>query len=546
MSYIAILYIRVSTEEQADKGYSQRNQEEMLRKYCINNSIEIRSVIYEDHSAKSFERPAWSSILQNLKSRKNNVNLILFTKWDRFSRNAGDAYQMISLLRKLGVEPQAIEQPLDLSVPENKMMLAFYLAAPEVENDRRALNVVYGMRRAKKEGRYMGVAPVAYVNKTDPNGKKYIALQEPEAAILRWAFEEIAKGSFNTEQIWITAYKKGLKCSKNAFWHAIRNPLYYGKIFIPSFKDEESQLVQGMHTPLISASLFNDVQDALDGRGRNYRPKITTIDEFPLRGFLICPQCKKLLTGSKSKGRKKYYAYYHCVGKCSHRTRAEDANEIIKKDILKFIPHIEDKNLYEKALTGVYNSRFHNVRNGKKEILCHIQENEEKLSHTRMLVASGKIDATDYHELKTELNQKISSLELQLAKFSSSNYEISFLIKKGIEKVEEISNSLKNGNLTDLRNDIGSIYPEKITFENLQVRTARRNEFVHSINLISNELRGKKNGTKTDFSALSREVPRTGFEPAHPCGRCDLNTVRLPISPSGQINLRLFQIGVQI
>jgi hypothetical protein len=28
-------------------------------------------------------------------------------------------------------------------------------------------------------------------------------------------------------------------------------------------------------------------------------------------------------------------------------------------------------------------------------------------------------------------------------------------------------------------------------------------------------------------------VPKTGFEPAHPCERCDLNTVRLPISPLG-------------
>ncbi|WP_461398299.1 hypothetical protein [Flavitalea sp.] len=47
-------------------------------------------------------------------------------------------------MRKLGVERQAIEQPLDLAVPENKLMLAFYLAAPEVENDRRALNVLLG------------------------------------------------------------------------------------------------------------------------------------------------------------------------------------------------------------------------------------------------------------------------------------------------------------------------------------------------------------------------------------------------------------------
>ena len=168
----ADLYVRVSTDEQADKGYSQRNQEEMLRKYCDNYWIEIRNIVYEDHSATSFNRPEWKKLLSALKKNRDKIDLVLFTKWDRFSRNAGDAYQMINVLRDFGVEPQAIEQPLDLSIPENKMMLAFYLAAPEVENDRRALNVFYGMRRAKKEGRYMGLAPVGYQNKIDQGGHK--------------------------------------------------------------------------------------------------------------------------------------------------------------------------------------------------------------------------------------------------------------------------------------------------------------------------------------------------------------------------------------
>lgn len=113
----------------------------------------MRSVIYEDFSAKTFQRPAWTQLLvQYKRAKKRSVDLLLFTKWDRFSRNAGDAYQMINILRKLGTYPQAIEQPLDLSIPENKMMLAFYLAAPELENDRRALNTFHGMRRARKEG----------------------------------------------------------------------------------------------------------------------------------------------------------------------------------------------------------------------------------------------------------------------------------------------------------------------------------------------------------------------------------------------------------
>lgn len=89
---IADLYIRVSTDEQADKGYSQRDQEERLKKYCQSNSIAIRNVIFEDHSAKTFNRPEWKKLLVSLKKAKGKVDIVLFTKWDRFSRNTGDAY----------------------------------------------------------------------------------------------------------------------------------------------------------------------------------------------------------------------------------------------------------------------------------------------------------------------------------------------------------------------------------------------------------------------------------------------------------------------
>ena len=524
MVNIADLYIRVSTDEQADKGYSQRNQEEMLRKYCESHSIMIRNVIYEDHSAKSFNRPQWKSLIQGLKKKKSNVNLILFTKWDRFSRNAGDAYQMINVLRGFGVEPQAIEQPLDLSIPENKMMLAFYLAAPEVENDRRALNVFYGMRRARKEGRYMGLAPVAYINKTEENGRKYIAPLEPDASILRWAFEEIAKGIFNTEQIWKRAKEKGLKCSKNAFWQVIRNPLYCGKIFIPQFKDEESRFVKGQHKAIISEELYYEVQDILDGRGRNYRPKVKTLDEFPMRGFLICPECEKLLTGSKSKGRTKYYSYYHCVGACKHRTNAEIVNEAILKDLASFVPEIGDMAFYQELIIKEYLNKTNEVQFEKKEILLQIKDYEDRLSHTRDLLATRQIDADDYRDMKSQYSAKISMLESQLTRMNNDADNVQILIKRGVKRVFEIKEALKDGCLSEIRKDVGSIYPEKIVFEESKVRTARRNDFIQYINLINKKLRQNKNGTKVDFSTLSRQVGRTGFEPATPWSQTRYST----------------------
>ena len=76
---------------------------------------------------------------------------------------------------RLGVEPQAMEQPLNMEIPEHKFMLAIYLAAPEVENDRRALNILAGMRKAMKEGRWMGTAPKGYKRSRDENNRPCIA-----------------------------------------------------------------------------------------------------------------------------------------------------------------------------------------------------------------------------------------------------------------------------------------------------------------------------------------------------------------------------------
>jgi len=135
---IADLYVRVSTDEQAEKGY-WRSQQDVLEKYCELNGIKVRKTIVEDYSAKTFNRPEWKKLVIHLKKHKGKTDLLLFTKWDRFSRNTSDAYQTIAMLNKLGVDPQAIEQPLDLNVPENKMMLAVYLTTPEIENDRRGL-----------------------------------------------------------------------------------------------------------------------------------------------------------------------------------------------------------------------------------------------------------------------------------------------------------------------------------------------------------------------------------------------------------------------
>lgn len=325
---IAHLYIRVSTDEQADKGFSQRDQEERLRTYCKTQDITIGNVLIEDFSAKTFLRPKWMQLVAELKKTKGkNCDYIIFTKWDRFTRNTMDGYNMISLLMGYGITPMAMEQPLDLTIPEQKLMLAVYLSMPEVENDRRGLNVKYGMRRAKKEGRRMGTALPGYKNRVKEDGSKTIELIEPEAGLIKWSFETMVKNIYPTEHIWKLARRQGLKCSRVSFWRAVRNPCYCGKVIVPKLGTEESYLVDGVHEPLITESLYYRVQDILDGRKRNEYVKVNAPEELPLRGFMFCSKCNYLLTGSASKGRNQYYHYYHCKRPCKVRYKAHEVNE---------------------------------------------------------------------------------------------------------------------------------------------------------------------------------------------------------------------------
>ncbi len=257
----AIIYTRVSTDEQ-NNGYSPADQKDKLYRYCENNEVEVVGFYHDDESGKSFERPEWKQIVHFLKKNRGAVDFIYVLKWDRFSRNVADAYIEIKELKRLGVEAQSIEQPLDFTIPESKIMLAIYLAAPEVDNDRRALNILGGIRRGKKEGRWLGACLKGYKNTRDENNKPIIVPDEGKnEQLIKKAFAEFSTGLYNIEELRRKLNKEGLKSMRNSFWRLLRNKGYIGKIFVPAYKDEPATWVDGVHQPLIDEQTFYAVQD---------------------------------------------------------------------------------------------------------------------------------------------------------------------------------------------------------------------------------------------------------------------------------------------
>jgi site-specific DNA recombinase len=513
----ADLYVRVSTDEQAEKGYSLRSQKEVLTKYCEQHNIKVREVYVEDHSAKTFDRPQWKNLMIHLRKHKGKNDLLLYTKWDRFSRNATDAYAMIALLKKLGVDPQAIEQPLDLNVPENKMILAIYLTAPEIENDRRGLNTKAGIRQAKKEGRWTGKAPLGYVNKVAENGRRYIAFKEPEASHLKWVFERLAEGSYSAEQVWKSMREKGIVCSKNNFHNAIKNPAYCGKIRLPKFGDEDARLVQGLHEPLITETLFYNVQEVLANRRKVYGTPISTSEDLALRGFLKCPKCPtRMLTGSASKGKKNHVIYYHCTSACGIRYNAKQANEAFVEELMMYVPRNGYDELFVEVVTDCYNNQNRSIKEERKDFMQEIYTLSKRLENARNLMLDNDIEVVEYRAIKEECNEKISRIEAKLNDLNVENstvIDIRPIAKEAVNSLRLLDEFYEKASVEGKRYLVGILFPEKLTYDGTMYRTPQRNLAMELIYLKNKELQGKKKGQKLNKKSLSHYGWLMGLEP---------------------------------
>ena len=508
----AILYVRVSTDEQAEKGYSLRHQEEILNRYCEFKGIKVIRCFREDHSAKDFNRPQFQQLLEFIKSNKGDIDVLIFTKWDRFSRNATESYSMIRIIEKLGIELYCFEQPLDMQVPESKIMLSIFLATPEVENDRRALNTTAGMRRAKKEGRWVASAPKGY--SYDRSGKKSLLVPNKDSKFIIRAFEEVLKGALPINEIRKMLNQQGFQCSQSQFYNIIRNPVYMGKIHIKRWKDEPEQIVDGLHKPIISERLFHEVQEILDGKRKPIIKRSKNELHLALRGHLICPKCAKVLTGSASSNRfKTKYYYYHCQPGCKARFKAIKANLHFSEVLKSFDFPEEVYTLYRKSMQQLFKDSIRHKKEKIKEVDRELKNLSEAIITVEDKWVKGIVDDKTFNSIKERYQSRIDDLLSKRLDLRTEDSDWMQYIKFNFNLIKDLPMYYQEADVDTKHRIIGSIFPEKLVYDGKTYRTSRMNTFVE---LFANnnkvfQMEENKKAVKTDdFSTL---VAPPGIEP---------------------------------
>ncbi len=511
----AIIYTRVSTDEQAQRGYSLRDQKQRLEQFCQINGYTIVAHFQDDISAKTFRRPAFKDLLNFVKDNRKGVSFLLFVKWDRFSRNAEAAYSMIRHFTDLGIEVNAVEQPVDTSIPENKLMLAFYLAAPEVENERRSINTKMGMRRAMREGRVVSCPPKGYTNIRDTNGKPLMHPNE-DAPFVQEAFKEFALGIYSQNELLCRIRSKGFRCSKNQFGLMLRNVLYSGRIFIPAWRDEPETVVEGLHEPLVDLDTFEQVQAALKGSESKRRGKPTRRNErLPLRGYLRCKECGGNLTGSAAKGNGGTYFYYHCQRGCPERFSAEAANKAFERELDHLVIAPEVAQLYLNMMEDIFKEQEGDREREVENVRREIGKMDDRLFRVDEKFVEGALEPDSYKRMKTRYAEEKRKLEERERILSASESNFIRYARYGLSLLSDLPRYFREGEVAVQQKLIGLIFPSKLIFDGGSYRTPTVNEAVALLAGKKTDYAVNKNGLTVSEDDQSYLAPFLAAKPVN-------------------------------
>ena len=437
------IYCRVSTEEQSENGYSIDEQERLLEEWCK----KMGYVIYKCYSDRGIsgknikDRPALKELLSDAKAGK--FDMVISWKINRVSRKLEDVLKIVNLLEKNNITFKSYSEPFETDTPAGRMQFQMMALIGEFERGTIAQNVKMGMIAKAKSGNWCGGRVLGYdlVPNNSPEeekkGKNKLEINEKEAEIVRFIFNEYSKGKGYkaiTNKMNKLGYKtkKGNNFSVGSIRDILTNPVYIGEIRYNVRQNWSEKRrrninpnpirVKGKHEAIIDRELWDKVQLILESK--KGKPSRIYDGEYPLTGILRCPKCGAGMvisrtTNTLADGTKKRIAYYCCgnwknkgTSVCNSNTiRVDKANEYVFKKIEELV---SNEAVIKAVVKNINKERKDKVKPAKR-LLGDIDKELEKLDKRKRKIFEAYEDdiltKEEFQIRKDELNEKIRILE---------------------------------------------------------------------------------------------------------------------------------------
>ena len=422
------IYVRVSTEEQAQEGYSIRGQAEKLKAYAMLKEWDIYN-IYTDEgiSGKNIvDRPAINRLIEDIKIGK--VNNVLVFKVDRLTRSTKNLIELVDLFEESDCVFNSLTESIDTDTPSGRMFLKIIGIFAEFERENLASRLKLGFERKVKEGYTLARKSISY-GYTRKKGEKLQEVNHEEARIVKEIFSMYLDDNMPMNRIATTLKKRGIKTKHGTqMWKVatikriLTNPTYIGKVRYSISNEDKYFETDGHHEKILSEEIFLLAQKKIENTKRISYKKYPKEENY-FCGILICDLCKGKFTTHH--GNPKYSASYRCVNKLHYQHTPCKCSDVVHTKVEKaFTEYIEQVNDFTTPQNMHIQAQSQESK--RQEQLEQISSCESKLKNLqnrkkRVMEQYVNEDITfeEYRELLEMSNKKCEAMESEIQKLTS-------------------------------------------------------------------------------------------------------------------------------
>lgn len=308
------IYVRVSTDDQRDNGYSIDSQLRMIKEYCEKNDYNIVDV-YNDagHSGKDLMRPEMQRLLADIKSKK--IDKLIAIKVDRLTRNNYDGFWLLNYCEEHDVKIELILEPYDVSTANGEMIFGMNLVFGQRERKEIGARTKRAMEEMALEKIHPSKAPYGYIRNKETG---HLEIEPIEAQVVKEIFELCKQGNSTRNIATImkdnNAYLKQGKWASDRVYKILTNSIYIGIFEYGKYKRKSQDIlrVENYCEPIIDETTWNATRNVLvKNKHSNYGEYIHLFS-----GLVKCPICGNIMSSSESfkypNGKLKVYYHLRC------------------------------------------------------------------------------------------------------------------------------------------------------------------------------------------------------------------------------------------
>ena len=360
MTKRAVIYARVSTEEQKEHGYGLVRQEQECLKYAEHHGIDIVDIIKDDCSGTSLDRPGLSELRQRLV--RELIDTVIVHDIDRLSRDVTD----FLILRREWMQEQNIEIHYAVSGPDTDDFNGLLMSGvkgmiKQGENDQRRKYTMKGRDNKAEDGKpvLMGIVPYGY-DKIGHGREAYLVIDEPKALVIKNIFNWYVHGNgsdkpMSLRKITVELIRREVpppsyKNRKAKTWYPgsickiLSNETYIGKMYYGKVRTKKlkgSRINQPKEKwieipvpelQIVDEQLFRAAENRTKINIR--RSKRNRKNQYLLSGHIRCGDCGLAAHGKTERRRSPERKYYRCSSSvtihndCIAKSMTLPANEV--------------------------------------------------------------------------------------------------------------------------------------------------------------------------------------------------------------------------